>query len=304
MMNIFLRLAACLILVSLAGLPAAAFAYKPTGAASVQTVYVFGIHPYTNPQDLFSDYAPIMRWLEKKIPGTRFEVEASRSYGDYEAKLAARQFHFSLPNPAQTVMGMEHGYRVIAKMVPDDDFRGIIIARADKLPASPQDLNGKALCFPSATALAGTMLPLLYLHDQGVEVKSLQLRHVGSQYSAIVNVLSGDFAACGSTVRFWRSWSRDNPEKAVKIKVLWRTPALPHNAVMVRDDVPEVLASRVAAVLSDMDKDKELDQRQFLIDQQHFEPATNASYRPVEEFLRRYQEAIGLPANMRPARSP
>jgi len=273
--------------------------YRPTGSMPNQETYVFGIHPYTTPQDLFEAYEPVMRYLEAKLPGKRFQVEASRDYADYEAKLAGRRFHFSLPNPAQAVASLDHGYRVIAKMKPDEDFLGLIISRADRAPASIKELAGKSLCFPSASAVAGTMLPLLHLHDHGVPVKGLQIRYVGSQFSSIVNARTGDFAACGSTSRFWRNWSRDNPEQAKEMKVLWRTPSLPHNAVVVRDDVPEAVATGVAAALAGMDTDKDLDQSQFRLDQQHFEPATNATYKPMLEFLRRYDQAIGLPPQIR-----
>ena len=212
---------------------AAAEGYRPSGTATAQDTYIFGIHPYANPQDLFDAYEPIMRYLEHKVPGARFQVEGSRSYADYEAKLAARRFHFGLPNPAQTVMAIDNGYKVIAKMTPDDDFRGLLIARADRTVATPKALVGKSLCFTSATAVAGTMLPLLYLHDNGVDVnKDIQVHHVGSQFSSILNALTGDHAACGSTVRFWRTWARDNVEKAKMMKVLWRTPPLPHNGVI------------------------------------------------------------------------
>lgn len=302
-----LMLARNLIAVLLAGLAAAAFAqgYRPTGVATspgapdAQEGYVFGIHPYTNPQDLFEAYAPIMRYLEQKLPGSRFSVEASRDYADYEAKLAARRFHFSLPNPAQAVASFEHGYRVIAKMTPDDDFRGLFIARADEAPALPKELSGKTLCFTSATALAGTLQPLLWLHDQGVDVKRLKIRYVGSQFSSILNAWSGEYAACGSTVRFFRTWTRDNPDKGGALKVLWRTPPLPHNAVVARDDVSADVASRVAKALAGLAKDPAVDQSQFRIDQQHFEVADNSAYRPVIDFLRRYDAAIGLPAQIR-----
>lgn len=284
---------------TLAASLATAQGYKPSGTAPAQETYIFGVHPYTNPQDLFEAYAPIMRYLEAKLPGSRFEVEASRDYPDYEAKLAARRFHFSLPNPAQAVASFEHGYRVIAKMTPDDDFRGLFIARADDAPASPKALAGKSICFTSATALAGTLQPLMWLHDQGVDVKSLKLRYVGSQFSSILNAWSGEFDACGSTSRFFRTWARNNPDKAKDIKVLWRTPPLPHNAVIARDDVPAAVATRVAKALAGLDKDPAVDQSQFRIDQQHFELADNASYKPVVEFLRRYDAAIGLPAQIK-----
>lgn len=273
--------------------------YKPSGKAAAKETLVFGVHPYTNPQDLFDTYAPIMRYLEQKLPGSRFEVEASRDYADYEAKLAARRFHFSLPNPAQAVASFEYGYRVIAKMTPDDDFRGLFIARAEDAPAAPRDLAGKALCFTSATALAGTLQPLLWLHDQGVDIRSLQIRYVGSQFSSILNAWTGEFAACGSTSRLFRTWSRGNPDKARDIKLLWRTPPLPHNAVVVRDDVPVGVAAQVARALAGLAKDPAVDQSQFRIDQQHFELADNAAYKPVIEFLRRYDAAIGLPPQIK-----
>lgn len=277
-------------------------AYRPSGSATAQDTYVFAVHPYTNPQDLFEAYEPVMRYLERKLPGLRFQVEASRDYADYEAKIVARRFHFGLPNPAQTVMALEHGYQVIAKMTPDDDFRGLLVARAEDAPASIQDLAGKTLCFTSPTAVAATMLPLLYLHDNGLDLKSIQIRYVGSQFSSILNAWGGEYAACGSTSRFMRTWSRNNPEKAKEMKILWRTPPLPHNGVIARNDVPPQVMRQVAAVLAGMDKDKELDQSQFRIDQQHFELASDATYKPVIDFLRRYDEIIGLPAAMKPAK--
>lgn len=275
--------------------PTLAQGYKPTGTAPAQETYIFGIHPYTNPQDLFDAYAPVMRYLEQKLPGSRFEVESSRDYADYEAKLAARRFHFSLPNPAQAVTSFDHGYRVIAKMTPDDDFRGLFIARADDAPSAPKDLAGKTVCFTSATALAATLQPLMWLHDQGVDVKSLKIRYVGSQFSSILNAWSGEFDACGSTSRFFRSWSKKNPEKSKEIRLLWRTPPLPHNAVVAREDVPVAIGAEVAKALAGLDKDPAVDQSQFKLDQQHFELADNSAYKPVIDFLRRYDAAIGLP---------
>ncbi|MDD5248969.1 MAG: PhnD/SsuA/transferrin family substrate-binding protein, partial [Rhodocyclaceae bacterium] len=181
----------------------------------------------------------------------------------------------------------------------DEDFRGLFIARADEAPAAPGELAGKTVCFTSATALAGTLQPLMWLHDQGVNVRSLKIRYVGSQFSSILNAWGGEFAACGSTSRFFRNWAHNNADKAKDIKVLWRTPSLPHNAVVVRDDVPADVANRVARALAELDKDPSVDQSQFHFDQQHFELADNGTYKPVIEFLRRYDEVIGLPEQIK-----
>lgn len=278
---------------------AAGGGYRPSGTPAAGTTYIFAPHPYLNPQDLYSAYEPVVRYLERKIPGIRFSVETSRDYADYEAKIAARKFHFGLPNPYQTVFSLEHGYRVIAKMTPDENFRGMMVARKDNKLSNPPDLSGKTLCFSSPTAVAATMLPLLHLHELGLKVKDNPVKYVGSPISAIMNAYTGDALACGTTVRFWRNWSRDNPDKAVEMETLWMTDALPHNGVVARNDVPAELAKQVATVLAGMDKDKELDQRQFKFEQAHFEPASNDTYLPMSLFLRRYDEAIGLPPQMK-----
>jgi phosphonate transport system substrate-binding protein len=274
--------------------------YRPSGAAAAETTYLFAPHPYLNPQDLYSAYEPVMRYLERKIPGTRFGIETSRDYAAYEAKIAARSFHFGLPNPYQTVLSLEHGYRVIAKMTPDENFRGMMVARKDRKLRNPEDLAGKPLCFSSPTAVAQTMLPMLHLHQLGLNVKANPVKYVGSPISAIMHAYSGDAVACGTTVRFWGNWSRDNPDKAKEMETLWSTGTLPHNGVIARHDVPAPLARQVAVTLAGMDKDPELDQSQFKVGQAHFETATNDTYAPMSSFLKRYDEAIGLPVDMKP----
>ncbi|OQX20688.1 MAG: hypothetical protein BWK76_00565 [Desulfobulbaceae bacterium A2] len=290
----------CLLLLAVS--PSRAEGYRPSGAEVTDTSFVFGIHPY-NPQTMLADYAPVMRYLEQWLPGNRFVVEASKDYADYEEKLARRHFHFSLPNPYQTVLALAHGYRVIAKMTPDENFCGLIVARADSPLKKPRDLNGKTVCFPSATAVAGTMLPLFFLHQQGVALESLTIKYVGSQDSSILTAFAGDAAACGSTVRFFGTWAKKNPEQAQQMRILWQTDSLPHNAVVVRDDVSAGLADRVARALAGMDRDADLDQSQFTKDQQHFVLANDDTYQRMRDFLRAYDEAIGLPATMQGARS-
>jgi phosphonate transport system substrate-binding protein len=290
---------ALLLLVSSLGSQAAE-AYKPGGIAATERPLILGIHPYSNPQDLFSAYAPIARYVESRVPGLHIQVEASRDYADFEAKLAAGHFDFALPNPYETLLSLDSGYTVIAKMTPDDDFRGLIVARKDKAIRSPKDLAGKTMAFPSVTAVAGTMLPLLYLHQHGVDVaREVTIRYVGSQFSSLLTAFSGEADACGSTVRFWRIWSRDNPAKAAEMEVLWRTEPLPHNGVVARRDVPPDLARRVAAALAGMDKDPSVDQSRFTEDQAHFELATDATYQPMRDFLVRYDQEIGLPSAMK-----
>ena len=123
-------------------------------------VYRFGIHPLHNPSRLHEIFDPLMAHLSQHVEGVEFKVEASRNYAAYDEKLFAGEFHFSLPNPYQTVKSLEHGYRVFGKMGDDYNFRGIILVRKDGGVNSIADLKGKPVSYPAPTALAATMLPL------------------------------------------------------------------------------------------------------------------------------------------------
>ncbi|MBI3525989.1 MAG: phosphate/phosphite/phosphonate ABC transporter substrate-binding protein [Betaproteobacteria bacterium] len=274
-------------------------AYKPSGVVTAENTYILAPHPNLNPQDLYTAYEPVARYLERKIPGVRFSIETSRDYPDYEAKIAARHFHFGIPNPFQTTLSLEHGYRVIAKMTPDEVFRGLMVARKDSKLRSPSELAGKPLCFISPSAVAATMLPLLYLHEHGLNVTENQVKYVGSPFSAIMNVYTGNSLACGVSVRQWRAWKRDNADKARQMDTLWMTRSLPNNGVIARDDVPVELAQKVAAALAGMDRDKTLDQKQFKFNQNHYAHADAKTYKPFLDFLKRYDQKIGLPPSMK-----
>lgn len=273
--------------------------YKPSGAVVTETTYIFAPHPNLNPQELHKAYEPVVRYLERKIPGVHFSIETSKDYPAYEAKISSRRFHFGIPNPFQTALGLEHGYRVIAKMTPDDDFRGLMVARKDSKLRTPADLAGKALCFISPSAVAATMLPMLHLLDHGLNVKENPIKYVGSPFSAIMNVYTGDALACGVSLRQWRTWARDNGDKVKELETLWLTNSLPSNGVIARDDVPAKLAQQVAAALAGMDRDKELDQSQFKFEQNHYELASANTYKPFFNFLNHYDETIGLPPAMK-----
>lgn len=295
-MSLILRLGWLFILF---GCTAFAQDYQPRVREAAPTAYVFGFHPHLNPEELFEAYAPVLAYLQKRLPGTRFRFEGARDYAEFEARLKARRYHFALPNPLQAVLAQHYGYRVIAKNAPDEDFRGQLITRASRMPFPLHALEGQTVCFPSPTALAATLLPLMYLFDRGVDVKRLQLRYVGTQNSAILNAASGDAAACGVSARFLRAWQKDHPEQAKQIRVLFTTAPFPHNAVVARNDVPEALARQVAAALIALaDDPAALATLTRRFGQERFEAANDATYAPARRFLERYDRAIGLPAGI------
>lgn len=114
-----------------------------TAQSSPAKEYVFAIHPLHNPARLFEIYGPLVDYLNRNISDTRFRLEASRNYAEFDKMLYARKFDFALPNPYQTLNSLGHGYHVIAKMGDDEKFTGIILIRRDSGVENVTDLKCK-----------------------------------------------------------------------------------------------------------------------------------------------------------------
>ncbi len=270
--------------------------YQPVfgdAPAIAYTEYVFGVHPLHNPQRLHENFAPLMDYLSRQVMHSRFRLEASRNYAHYDRKLVERSFHFALPNPYQTVMSLQHGYRIIAKMGDDHNFRGIILTRRDRHIENVAQLRGKAVSFPAPTALAATMMPQLFLQELGLDVHDeLDIRYVGSQESSIMNVYYGDTIAGATWPPPWQALSKEKPELAEALEVTWQTASLPNNGVIVRDDVPRAVADKVRQLLASLHQHEEGIQILHKLELSRFELADNDTYQPVHDFLERFQREV------------
>jgi len=255
--------------------------------------YVVGIHPLHNPQRLLKVYGPIVDYINARIPEAHFKLEASRNYEEFEKKLYAGQFAFAMPNPYQSVQSLQHGYRVFGKMADDDNFRGIILVRKDGGIREVTDLKGKAVAYPAATALAATMMPQFFLHSHGIDVnRDIDNRYVGSQESAIMNVLLGHVAAAATWPVPWKTFSQQHPEQAAELEVKWQTDALLNNGWVVRSDIPQAIVDRFAEQLfslQDTDAGREILTR---VPVSRFEAANDETYRPVRDFLEKFSATI------------
>jgi phosphonate transport system substrate-binding protein len=254
--------------------------------------YRFGVHPLHNPERLFALYSPIVERLNAAMPEAHFTLEASRNYEEFDKKLYAREFDLALPNPYQTVNALRHGYRVFGKMGDDDRFRGIILVRRDSPPQQVADLKGQVVSFPAPSALAATMLPQQFLHEHGLPMGSYEARYVGSQESSIMNVYLGDAAAGATWPPPWIAFQKDHPERAARLKVQWSTESLPNNALVARDDFPQEVVSKVAAILFSLHQSAEGRALLERLPLSRFEPASAATYRPVRDFIAHFAKTV------------
>ncbi len=267
--------------------------YSSGPGSSAVPVYRFAVHPLHNPKKLAQAYQPLIDYLNQGASEVRFELEASRDYHAYEEKFRARAPEFLLPNPWQTLQAMKVGYRVIAMAGDAADFKGVFIVRKDSGIKSPADLKGKVVSYPSPTALAAAIMPQYFLHTKGIDInKDVQSSYVGSQESSIMSAYLGKSAAGATWPPPWRLFQTDHPAEAAQLELIWETPPLMNNSVMVRDDVPETVRERVRHALLDLGKTPEGKLILSGMETARFHATDDASYNLVQEYIARFEKEV------------
>jgi len=267
--------------------------YAAAPSKDSNTIYRLAIHPLHNPKKLIEAYQPLINYLNKNIDGVIFELEASRDYQAYEAKFRARKPEFILPNPWQSLEGIKVGYSVIAMAGDADDFKGVFIIRKDSSIRKISDIKGKVVSYPSHTALAASIMPQYYLHTNGINVnKDIKNKYVGSQESAIMNAYLKQSDVGVTWPPPWRLFQQDHPEEAAELTLIWETPPLMNNSVMVRDDIPAAIYEKVQQLLVELDSTQGGSTILKSMSTSKFHPATNASYEPVQKFINRFEQDV------------
>ena len=271
-------------------------AYTPTYASTpafIRQEYIFGVHPLHNPKRLFEVYQPLMDYLNSQLGEKLFRLEASKNYDEFDNKLFSSHFDFALPNPYQTLKSMEHGYAVFGKMGDDHNFRGIILVRKDSAIQHVSDLKGKTVSFPAPTALAATMMPQRFLHDNGLNITNdIESLYVGSQESSIMNVYLGKSAAASTWPSPWFSFIQERPEVAQELKVMWETPSLLNNGLVVKKSIDSVLVHQISNLLLNLHTHPEGQSILKAMQLSRFEPANNQTYEPVRLFLEAFERDV------------
>ncbi len=265
------------------------------GVASPDTAaaYHFAVHPLHNPTKLTQAYQPLIDYLNANLKGARLSLEASRDYANFEEKYQGRKPEFLLPNPWQTLQAMKAGYSVIAMAGEPQDFKGIFIVRKDSDIREPSDLKGKAVSYPSPTALAACIMPQSFLHTQGVNINTdIENQYVGSQESSIMNVYLQKTVAGATWPPPWRAFQKEHPAEAAELKVLWETEPLINNSVMIRDDIPAAIRQQVQTLLVGLHESEQGKTILAGMETARFIAATDRDYEVVRAYVERFEREV------------
>ena len=255
--------------------------------------YRFGFHPMHNPKRLYEIFSPIVDYLNAHVIDARFVFEGARDFTAYNEKLYSRQFHFSLPNPYQTINAVDKGYKVFAKLGDDKNFRGVIVVRKDSGINAITDLVGKSVSYPAPSALAATLMPQYYFQTHGIKVtEQLDNRYVGSQESAVMNVYLKQTAAGATWTMPWQLLTARRPELLEQLKVIGQTDTLISSSLVVLPEVPVDVVAQVTELLTGLQDSEEGRLILERMGSSGFEVANNQTYDVVRKFVKEFEVRV------------
>jgi phosphonate transport system substrate-binding protein len=253
------------------------------------------VHPLHNPLKLFEVYEPWVDALQQALADAApaWRLEASASYAAYEAKLAADAFELAWPNPLQTLALADRGHPVLAIAGEDEDFCGLLLVPRDSPVATLADLRGREVAYPAPSSLAATMLPQWMLLAAGVHpLRQARARYVGSQESALLNAAKGLSDAAATWPVPWRSFQREQPAAAARLRVLARSEPLVNNGIVAHAGLPAALRERLRRLLATWHHGAQGRAQLERMGVTRFRAVDAAHYEPVRRFVRAFEAGL------------
>jgi phosphonate transport system substrate-binding protein len=240
-------------------------------------------------------FDPFIQFINRKKVGITVKVVMCQSYKEYNEKMRNGFFDIVFANPADALDIMNNGYSVFAKLSRDDMYRAVIITRKDSRINTVTDLKNCSISFPGPTAFAGTMLPLYFLYQHGLNVnQDIKPLYVASQESTFYNVFLGKSVAAGCWIMPWKNFQKTNPDIASKLCVKWETPALISSPIMARNNLDTLYLGKFKKILFTLQDNPEGRKLLESISLGNFIAASNTTYDPAKAFLKKYHSVIHL----------
>jgi phosphonate transport system substrate-binding protein len=136
-------------------------------------------------------------------------------------------------------------------------YHAIIIARPD-LPIArfPEDARGRSISFADAGSTSGWLIPHHWLQTQGIDPRTYFRYRDGASHAAnVISVASGQVDLATDFDRNLNAMIASGRVRAEQVRVVWRSAALPNDALAARRDLDAATrdALRAAAIAAGPD---------------------------------------------------
>lgn len=242
----------------------------------------------------YGTFDTLTRYFNSNIPGVNLRLVAENDITAFNNNIAKGEFDISILN-VNIAMKYDSIYEIAGRPVPleGNGLYGVIITRKDSSLKEVFQLKGKNICFPDPNAIAGTILPMMYLQKNGLNVKhEITKRFVASMESSIMNVYLGKCSAGSSYSIAWEMFKKNRPDIAEELTVSWRTEEMITSALILKKSMAPELKKKVKDLFFSLHKNeigRNILRYSFLL---KYEKASPEDYKSVMNLLKEYENIL------------
>lgn len=211
--------------------------------------YSFGVLNQRSPTLTARYWNPILEYVGQKA-GITLTLTMGKDVQETFAMTARGDFDFLYSNHIFQNETAAVGYKVILR--PDEDaILGQIVVNEASMVNGPNELAGKEVGFPSASAFAAYALPMDFLARSGIQVKPV---FAGNQEGVMAQLKSGAVVAAAVNSAVMRDYAA---RTGFRYRAIWSSQPYLNLPVAAHPRVPAKVVERVRQIMDQMDNTPE-----------------------------------------------
>jgi phosphonate transport system substrate-binding protein len=229
-----------------------------------------GVMTGANASYRMAQLAPFKLYLESRL-SVPVEIVAMPDYRALIDAQAASRLHYAIYSASAYAAAAQQCRCVEPIAVPvraggETGFHAVLVVRSDGPIRGLADAEGKRLALAGADSVAGRLLPLKALGDEGIDPSNFFAAIVDTENPemAINALLAGDAdiaaawsslagdASAGYSFGVLTTLVADGGLSIDRIRIVWQSPLIPFGPHVVRSDLPEDLKALLSKSLADI----------------------------------------------------
>lgn len=247
---------------------------------------VMGVSPEGGAAAVFSQYGPVVAWLNEKLKLKQTIVlESAPTEALFRQRTHARMYDIIVTAPHLVLEETDKGIYILIAM-PDKKTRASLVVHEQSTLKKPADLAGKVVATASTGALLSRAM-VARLEKQGLSGSAQPVyMALGSDKAALDALLKNEADAVIVSDRALRQAKKDK----ASVRTIGKPMELPGAGVMVASDLPDDLRSKLKKLLTGMAKSGDGKKAMAALPFSAFNKGSARVYQPMRVYMIRDEE--------------
>lgn len=269
-----------------------ATAVLPAAAQERPKELNFGIISTESSQNLKQDWRVLLEDMHKRL-GLKVNAFFAPDYAGIIEGMRFSKVHIAWFGNKSAMEAVDRaGAEIVAQQIAEDGSPGywsLLIVHKDSPLNSLEDVKRSAkslaLGFGDPNSTSGFLVPGYYaMAQQGLDPKtSFRIMRTANHETNLIAVATKQVDVATNNNESFEKFSRRNPEQAKNIKVIWKSPLIPSDPMVVRKDLDPKLKGEIREFFVAYGKDAREKQALHKIGIGGFQVSDNNQLLPIRQ---------------------